>query len=89
MEGIDIARWDAYVKTRRSDAERNGNRFIVVSDEEIIVEETQPGGPSVSRTIHRYNDETDTIVVHLRTGVIDPESGNVIDPDTNRIRWIR
>ena len=74
---------------KRRDVERNGNRFIAVSDEKIIVEETKPGALPVSRTIHRYNDETNTIVLHLRRGVIDPDTGNVIDPDTNRIRWMR
>ena len=87
LEAIDISMWDAYVEEQRCDAERNGNRFIAVSDEEIVVEETKPGALSVNRTIHRYNDETNTIALHPRRGVIDPDTGNVIDPDTKRIRW--
>ena len=51
LEAIDISMWDAYVEDKRCDAERNGNRFIAVSDEEIVVEETKPGALSVNRTI--------------------------------------
>src|SRR5207247_2443699 len=57
----DASWWNMRVEDIRSQAEREGKRFIIVSDWEIIVEDALIPG---RKKMHRYNDETNTYTSH-------------------------
>jgi hypothetical protein len=71
-----MAAWNAIVEGRRRDAELKGDRFTVVSDREIMVEEIpKPGDLIISRRIWTYHNET--LSWAFFSGFIDEDTGEI------------